>query len=145
MFKETDFKIDDNHFHVKKDSYPLAKINDVKFKRVSLFENLAQIAFWLFLFSGAVWIASAELEDAPTWLIAIGTGLSTVGFIFSSFRCSRFVLQIEFHHIDETGTQWINVAKCCSAPDGELLQKQADTLKQTLAQRRVQYSLVSNR
>ena len=134
MFKETDFKIDEHHFHVKKDSYPLAKINDVKFKRVSLFENLAQIAFWLFLFSGAVWIASAELEDAPTWLIAIGTGLSTVGFIFSLFLCSRFALQIEFHHIDETGTQWITVAKSYLARDGELLQKQADTLKQSLAQ-----------
>ena len=72
--------------------------------------------------------------SAPTWLIAIGTGLSTVGFIFSLFRCSRFALQIEFHHIDETGTQWITVAKSYLARDGELLQKQADTLKQSLAQ-----------
>ena len=134
VFKETDFKIDDGHFHFKKDSYPLAKINDVKFKRLSLLDNLGQIIFWLVLFSGAVWLTTVKLGSAPTWLIAIGTSLSTVGFVFALFRCSRFALQVEFHHIDETGTQWITVAKSYLARDGELLQKQADTLKQSLAQ-----------
>ena len=134
VFKETDFKIDDGHFHFKKDSYPLTKINDVKFRRLSLLDNLGQIIFWLVLFSGAVWLTTVKLGSAPTWLIAIGTSLSTVGFVFALFRCSRFALQVEFHHIDETGTQWITVAKSYSVRDGELLQKQADTLKQSLAQ-----------
>ncbi len=135
MYKETDFKIDDNSFHFKKDSYPLAKINDVKFKRLNLFDNLGQIIFWLVIFSGAVWLTTVQLGDAPSWLITTGISLSTVGFAFALFRCSRFALQIEFHHIDETGTQWINAAKSYSARDGELLQKQADRLKQTLVQR----------
>ena len=116
MYKETDFKIDDDNFHFKKDSYPLTKINDVKFKRLNLLDNLGQIIFWLVIFSGAVWLTTVQLGDAPTWLIAIGASLSTVGFVFALFRCSRFALQIEFHHIDETGTQWINVAKSYSCP-----------------------------
>lgn len=134
VFKETDFKIDNKHFHFKKDSYPLAKINNVRFKRMSLLENLGQIAFWLVLISGSAWLVTAELDDTPTWFIATAISLSIVGLIFALFRCSRFVLQIEFNHIDETGTQWINVAKCYSPHDGELLQKQADLLKQALVQ-----------
>lgn len=129
MLKEADFKIDNEYFHFKKDRYPLAKINGVRLKRMSLLDNLGQILFWLFLFSGAVWLAIPDLSTAPAWLIVIAVTLSSGGFIFALLRCSRFALQIEFEHIDETGAQWINVTKSYSSRDGELLEKQAESLK----------------
>ncbi|MDC5820107.1 hypothetical protein OPW19_09730 [Vibrio europaeus] len=132
MFKESDFKIDTKNFHFKKDSYPLAKINNAKFKRMSLLDNLGQMIFWLTLFSGATWLVVNQFSPAPSWLIGIAVSLSVVGFLFALSRCSRFALQVEFKHIDETGTQWINVAKSYSSGDGQLLEKQVDCLKKVI-------------
>ncbi|NOH99393.1 hypothetical protein [Vibrio sp. 99-70-13A1] len=86
MYKETDFRLSQEEFSFKKDSYPLSKINT----------------------------------------------LTIVGLIFGLLRCSKYALQIEFRHIDETGVQWVNVAKSYSESDNVLFEQQAAALKATL-------------
>jgi len=66
MYKETDFQLSQKEFSFKKDSYPLSKINDVRVKKLGLLDNVGQIIFWLFVFSGAVWLAVPSLESTPT-------------------------------------------------------------------------------
>ncbi|MEZ8695282.1 hypothetical protein AB6D15_24020 [Vibrio splendidus] len=80
MYKETDFRLSQKEFSFKKDSYPLSKINDVRVKKLGLLDNVGQIIFWLFVFSGAVWLAVPSLESTPLWLKAIVVILTFVGF-----------------------------------------------------------------
>jgi len=132
MYKQSDFDIDAIEFRFKKDAYPIKRIHDVRVKRLSLLDNLGQIVFWIALFSGALWLAIPDIKTAPTWL-QITTGcLTALGFAFAMFRCSRYALQVEFRHVDETGLQWVNVAKTFSHQDADLFAAQAETLKARL-------------
>ena len=129
MYKETDFQLSQKEFSFKKDSYPLSKINDVRVKKLGLLDNVGQMIFWLFVFSGAVWLAVPSLESTPLWLKAIVAILTFVGFVFGLLHCSKYALQIEFRHIDDTGVQWVNVAKSTSESDNGLFEQQAAALK----------------
>ena len=131
MYKETDFRLNQGEFSFKKDSYPLSKINNVRVKKLGLLDNLKQILFWLFVFSGAIWLAITNLESTPFWLQGLAVTLAMIGLIFGLLRCSKYALQIEFRHIDETGVQWVNVAKSYSESDGKLFAQQAAALKAT--------------
>ena len=129
MFKETDFAITGDEFRFKKDSYPIKKIHDVRIKHLSIIDNLGQILFWVALFSGALWLAIPNIETAPLWWKILVACMTVIGLIFALFRCSKFALQIEFKHIDETGLQWINVAKSNSKKELVLFEKQVKELK----------------
>ena len=131
MYKETDFQLSPKEFSFKKDSYPLSKINDVRVKKLGLLDNVGQMIFWLFVFSGAVWLAVPSLESTPLWLKAIVAILTFVGFGFGLLHCSKYALQIEFRHIDDTGVQWVNVAKSTAESDNGLFEQQAAALKVT--------------
>lgn len=133
MLKETDFKIDSDSFHFKQDSYPLMRITTARLKKLSLLDNLGQILFWVFAFSGALWLAIQQVQMGPRWILVTASVLTTLGFVVALRRCARFALQIEFRHVDETGVQWCNVAKASSADDAALLAQQAAALNSRLA------------
>ena len=48
---------------------------------------------------------------------------------FGLTRCAKYALQIEFRHIDETGAQWVNVAKSYSTSDNKLFIQQVQIWK----------------
>lgn len=129
MFKDSDFQIDDKYFYIKKDKYLVSKIKNARLKKLSFIDNLGQMIFWISIFSAPVWLAIPDINIAPTWLIVLATTLTLVGFIVALFRCSRFALQIKFSHIDETGTQWINVAKSNSTKNNQIFEKQVENLR----------------
>ncbi|EGA67980.1 hypothetical protein VISI1226_08644 [Vibrio sinaloensis DSM 21326] len=133
MYKEADFSLQGESFRFKKDEYPLKRINNIRVKRLSWMDNLGQIAFWVCLFSGAVWLAVIEFPVVPTFLQVLCASLTMFGFVFAILRCSRYALQVEFRHVDETGLQWVNVAKSYSHQDGELFAKQVDEFRQLLS------------
>ena len=128
MFKENDFNIDNGYFYVKKDKYPLSKINNARRHKLTLANNLGHIIFWLFIFSGPTWLAVNIVGSIPTLFIILALILSVLGFIFSLFRCAKFALQIQFSHGNETGMQWINVAKSYSDKYNTLFDKQVKKL-----------------
>ena len=130
MYKSTDFSLDSKEFRFKKDSYPLSKINNVRVKKLSFLDNLGQVLFWVCVFSGAVWLVIPRLEEVPQWLLVLVLSLTVVGLVFALFRCSKYALQVEFRHIDETGVQWVNVAKSYSKSDFELFEQQVLALKE---------------
>ncbi|SHO58208.1 hypothetical protein [Vibrio quintilis] len=133
MYKETDFKVQADKFCFKKDVYPVAKIHDIRVKKLGLFENIIQLLFWIFIFSGAVWLVAPFIEPAiPQWRYLVYC-LTVLGFVFALFRLSRYALQIEFMHTDETGLQWVTMAKSYSKHDKALFEKQALTLKAVLS------------
>ncbi|MCG9628379.1 hypothetical protein L1D34_26520 [Vibrio mediterranei] len=133
MYQDNDFLIVSDEFRFKKDTYPLLRIHNAKVKKLSYFDNFGQILFWLFIFSGMTWVATLSSESVPFWLQALVSSLTLIGFIFGLSRCSRYALQIEFCHSDETGTQWITVAKSYSRTDKVLFETQVKLLKDTFA------------
>jgi len=133
MYKNSDFKVEATSFHFKKDRYDVAKINDIRIKKLSLLDNLGQIIFWVCLFSGGVWLALPNMDGAPLWLQILAGLLTAFGFAVAMFRCARYALQIEFRHIDETGLQWINVARSYSLKDKDVFEEQVTRLKAQLA------------
>lgn len=133
MYKNSDFKVEATSFHFKQDRYDVSKINDIRIKKLSLLDNLGQIIFWVFLFSGGVWLALTQFEGGPLWLQILAGLLTAFGFAVAMFRCARYALQIEFRHIDETGLQWINVARSYSLKDKAIFEEQVARLKAQLA------------
>jgi|GEM_PF-973132 len=133
MYKTTDFELDDHHFRFKKDSYPLSKINDVQLKKLSLLDNISHLLFWLVIFSGPIWIGVGVVEPLPSWLLITAILLTLFGSGFALYRCARYALQVEFRHIDETGVQWVNVAKSYTIKDKAIFDEQVAMLKQKLA------------
>ncbi|MBU2896767.1 hypothetical protein [Vibrio hepatarius] len=129
MYKLTDFELNKTEFRFKKDVYPLAKINRFRVKKLSVLDNFWQILFWILLFSGSVWLGISQLEESPLWLKIVVASLTIVGFVFGLTRCAKYALQIEFRHIDETGDQWVNVAKSYSATDNKLFMQQVQIWK----------------
>jgi len=132
MYKESDIRVENRQLCFKKDAYPLAKINNIRVKKLTMLDNLGQIAFWVFLFSGAVWVTLPEFKQELSWLPILAVCLTAVGLLFALFRCARYALQVEFRHIDETGLQWVNVAKSYSHQDGKLFEQQVASVKKLL-------------
>ncbi|MEF1173545.1 hypothetical protein [Vibrio sinaloensis] len=133
MYKSCDFSIDEGQFRFRKDAYPLKRINDIRVKRLTLMDNLAQIVFWVALFSGGLWLAVPDIMLAPLWLQATTGVLTLFGFLFAVLRCSRYALQVEFKHVDETGLQWVNVAKSYAHQDEVLFDAQVSAVKSLTA------------
>ena len=133
MYLNNDFKLSSKTFSFKKDSYPLSKINNVRVKKLSFLDNLGQILFWVVVFSGALWLAIAQIGTVPFVIQALAISLTIFGLIFSIFRCSKYALQVEFRHIDETGVQWISVARSYRKSDYELFKIQEAQLKSKFA------------
>ncbi|MYM59094.1 hypothetical protein GTG28_07650 [Vibrio sp. OCN044] len=129
MYKLTDFELSKTEFRFKKDIYPLAKINQFRVKKLSILDNFWQILFWILLFSGFVWLVMSQLEESPLLLKLIASSLTVAGFVFGLTRCAKYALQIEFRHIDETGAQWVNVAKSWSTSDNKLFIQQVQIWK----------------
>ena len=130
MLKASDFKLDEQMFHFRKDGYPLAKIRAARLKQLTWLDNLAQMLFWMLVFSGALWLAIQQTDHAPLWLIVTAAILTLLGLGVALNRCARCVLQIEFCHIDETGVQWVTVARGRSVEESELLVQQTASLNQ---------------
>lgn len=129
MYKESDFGINESEFLFKQDAYPLKRINDIRVKRLNWLDNLGQLIFWVALFSGGLWLAIPDIKTAPVWLQILTACLTLFGFTFAMLRCARYALQVEFKHVDETGLQWVNVARSCSKRDAELFAAQVEKLK----------------
>lgn len=136
MYQDDDFLITSDEFRFKKDAYPLFRIHDAKVNQLGFIDNVGQVLFWIFVFSGMLWVATLSSENLPFWLQALVGGLTLIGLIFGLLRCSRYALQIEFCHSDETGTQWITVAKSYSRADKMLFESEIELLIASLTSSR---------
>ncbi len=56
-----------------------------------------------------------------------------VGMLAALLTIRKYELQIEFKHIDETGLQWVSVAKANNAKAKSLFDEQARCLAQNLS------------
>ena len=106
MITADDFRINENKVVFKKDEYPLSKIKDVRVKINSLKDHAMRIATISLIVSSVVWTICPEyfgLFTAPIALI--------IGVLLALSTVRKYELQVEFQYADDTGLQWVSMAK----------------------------------
>ena len=106
MITADDFHINENKVVFKKDEYPLSKIKDVRVKINSLKDHAMRIATISLIVSSVVWTICPEyfgLFTAPIALI--------IGVLLALSTVRKYELQFEFQYADDTGLQWVSMAK----------------------------------
>ena len=101
-----DFHINENKVVFKKDEYPLSKIKGVRVKINSLKDHAIRIVTISLIVSSVVWTICPEyfgLFTAPIALI--------IGVLLALSTVRKYELQIEFQYADDTGLQWVSMAK----------------------------------
>ncbi|WP_026973084.1 hypothetical protein [Aliagarivorans marinus] len=106
MITQDDFIIQDNKLSFKDDEYNLNRIRNARFVKNSLVSSIVRIIAIGLVVSSIVWIICPE--GFGRFFGPLSFCLGVIGALLTSYR---YELQIEFRHSDETGFQWISVAK----------------------------------
>ncbi|MEH0667471.1 hypothetical protein H4F18_09770 [Vibrio scophthalmi] len=106
MIKASDFQISQLTFDFKKDQYPLSKIKNARVKANAIKDHLIRILTIGLIVSSVVWMICPQSLGVITGPISI-----IIGVLSGVASTRKYELQIEFQHADETGLQWISVAK----------------------------------
>lgn len=129
MYQSSDFDIGGDRLRIKREQYPLAKIVNIKARQSSLTKQLLRAAGIGLIFSFAVWLLPL-FNTAPE----VTTILALAGMLFALLQYARYELLIEVRHGDETGIQWVTVARSRHQQDFALFRQQADILTRRLMQ-----------
>ncbi|AJR05660.1 hypothetical protein C9J03_00700 [Photobacterium gaetbulicola] len=123
MIVADDFQINDTNVVFKRDEYPISKIRGARVKTNSLKDHALRIVIIGLVVSSVVWMifpGSLGFLTAPLALI--------LGMLLALATVRKYELQIEFQHIDETGLQWVSIAKTNKLSVKELFEKQASEI-----------------
>ncbi|WP_162064434.1 hypothetical protein [Vibrio taketomensis] len=127
MITANDFEICDHKIRFKKDEYPTDKIKDARVKTNQFKDHILRVISIGLITASVVWMICPESLGLFTAPIALSIG-TLVGL--SSAR--KYELQIEFEHVDETGLQWVAIAKSNRTNDKKLFEQQVATIQAQL-------------
>ncbi|WP_216655523.1 DUF6232 family protein [Vibrio sp. Vb339] len=122
-----DFSVNEDWLKFKKDEYPLSKIKGVRVKVNTLKDHLARVVMTGLVVSSIVWMIFPEGFGKFTAPFAL-----LLGAIAALVSVRRYELQIEFQHTDETGLQWVSVAKTNSNNELQRFKMQARDITKKL-------------
>ncbi|OLQ89127.1 hypothetical protein BIY21_03000 [Vibrio ponticus] len=123
-----DFTVCDKQLHFKKDSYPLSKIKAARVKTNTLRDHALRVTSIGLIVSSVVWMICPDLFGMFTGPLAISIGMLAA---LASLR--KYELQVEFQHIDETGLQWVSVAKSNKKAIRHIFEQQANEINNQIA------------
>lgn len=106
MITADDFHINETKVIFKGDEYPLSKIKAARTKVNTLKDHAMRIATIGLIVSSVVWTVCPEyfgLFTAPISLV--------VGILLALSTARKYEIQIQFQHNDETGLQWVSIAR----------------------------------
>lgn len=118
MITADDFHINDNNVIFKEDEYPLARIKGVRVKTNSLKDHAIRMVAFGLIVSSVIWIICPGyfgLVTAPVSMM--------VGVLLALSTARKYEIQIEFQHSDDTGLQWVSMAKT-NKPDIKIIFEQ---------------------
>ena len=118
MITADDFHINDNNVIFKEDEYPLARIKGVRVKTNSLTDHAIRIVAFSLMVSSVAWIICPEYFGLITAPIAI-----VIGVLLALSTARKYEIQVEFQHSDDTGLQWVSMAKT-NKPDIKIIFEQ---------------------
>jgi ABC-type transport system involved in cytochrome bd biosynthesis fused ATPase/permease subunit len=124
MISNKDFMVSSDKFQYKSDEYDLAKIKNARVVQNNLIKHALRVTSYGLLFSSIVWVICPEGFGyilAPIAMI--------LGVLFAVLTSRKYELQVEFQHIDETGLQWVTVAKASKLSEMDVFAKQVSEIR----------------
>lgn len=121
----------DRRLQINDDTYDLNKITDVQVKVLGWKDHLLRMVLLGLVTSSALFYFMPSEEQANSLLIVLFMPMVAflAGALMGLFSCAKYEFRIEFAHADETGVQWLTVARSRHAADHELFKAQAMELK----------------
>ncbi|MGY3572417.1 hypothetical protein [Vibrio paucivorans] len=106
MTKLSGFSIDNANIRFKKDQYSLSKINAARVKSNTFKDHALKVVTVGLIASSVVWMICPDGFGILTGPFSI-----VIGALAALTTIRKYELQVEFRHADETGLQWITIAK----------------------------------
>ncbi|MGY6038720.1 hypothetical protein [Aeromonas sp. AE23HZ002T15] len=124
----------DNRLQINNDSYDLNKIKGVEVWVLSWKDHLRKMVLLGLVTSSVLFYFIPTEEQAKSALLVLFLPMAAflAGALMGLLSCAKYEFRIEFAHADETGVQWITVARSRHAADHELFQAQAMELKRLI-------------
>jgi len=125
MITTLDFHVSKVTFGFRNDDYPLARIRNARVKQNKPVDHIVRVFCIGLLVSSIVWIVCPSGFGFWSGPLAIFTGL-----VSGLLTTRKYELQVEFQHDDETGLQWVTIAKANKKEVKHIFEQQVDTILQ---------------
>ena len=122
------FSICSQYFTYGSDQYRLSRIKNARVKVNTLKDHLLRVLIIGMIVSSVI----GFIEPSGIAWIFMPFGFIT-GALAALATARKYELQIEFEHADETGLQWISVAKGNKQTDMAVLSEQVNKIQQKIA------------
>ncbi|MGY3856253.1 hypothetical protein [Aeromonas intestinalis] len=124
----------DNRLQINNDGYDLNKIKGVEVRTLSWKDHLRKMVLLGLVTSSVLFYFIPTEEQAKSALLVLFLPLVAfvAGALMALLSCAKYEFRIEFAHSDETGVQWITVARSRHDADYDLFKAQAMELKRLI-------------
>ncbi|WP_299022781.1 hypothetical protein [uncultured Photobacterium sp.] len=106
MITSNDFQIGGKFLKFKTDEYPMSKIKGARVKVNTFKDHVLKILIVGLLVSSIAWVICPDSIGQFAGLISL-----IVGMLAGLSIVRKYELQVDFQHSDETGLQWVTIAK----------------------------------
>ncbi|PNH91209.1 hypothetical protein C1M56_02370 [Vibrio diazotrophicus] len=106
MITARSFNINSTTLKFNNDEYPLVQIKRSRVKTNTLKDHAIRLIIFGLIASSVVWIVTPNYFG-----IYAGPFSIFAGMFLALLSVRKYELQVEFEHSDETGLQWISIAK----------------------------------
>lgn len=120
----------ENRLQINNDGYDLNKIKGVEVRVLTWKDHLRKMVLLGLVTSSVLFYFIPTEEQAKSVLLVLFLPMVAflAGALMALLSSAKYAFLIEFAHADETGVQWITVAKSRHAADHELFKTQAAEL-----------------
>ncbi len=126
MITESSFQISGTTLRFNNDEYPLAQIKGSRVKSNTIKDHALRLVVLGLIVSSVVWFVTPNYFGIYAGPISI-----LIGGILAFATIRKYELQVEFEHTDETGLQWISIAKTNNKKVKALFESQVEQLRKT--------------
>ncbi|WP_421238793.1 hypothetical protein [Aeromonas enteropelogenes] len=117
---------------INADSYDVNRISDVQVKVLTWKDNLINMLLLGLITSSILFYFIPPEAKGKGMTLFLPAVAFLVGMVMALITSAKYVFRLEFKNADETGVQWITVAKSRNAQEYEIFKLKEAELKQIL-------------
>ncbi|MFQ2367578.1 hypothetical protein [Aeromonas enteropelogenes] len=117
---------------INADSYDVNRISDVQVKVLTWKDNLINMLLLGLITSSILFYFIPPEAQGKGMTLFLPAVAFLVGIVMALITSAKYVFRLEFKNADETGVQWITVAKSRNAQEYEIFKLKEAELKQIL-------------
>lgn len=118
--------------HINSDSYDVNRISDVQVKVLTWKDKVTNMLLLGLITSSILFYFIPTEAQGKGMTLFLPAVAFLLGAVMAFITSARYVFRLEFKHTDETGVQWITVAKGRTALEYEAFKLKEAELKQFL-------------